>query len=110
MARLNRFPGNCGMRILYRLNHDPAANVATVQRVLERSRMNPWNDNGLFGIVVFTDRLGGGSSGGALASFIRKNKLGKVSMPVTVRNPNTTVMIGSWSWLIDRDAVVRWGG
>lgn len=101
MARLSKFHGNCGMRILHRLDDNPSRMVKQVQRAVAKTpRMGFYN--GQFGLVVFTDNDRKPCRGHNLAKFIKQNDIGRVTQSRYIRNPNSIYKIATWQWEIDR--------
>lgn len=61
------------------------------------------------GLVVFSDvHTSQYKHGKALASLIKRLKLGKVVVSYTVTNPNTENRVRAWMWSVNQKALETW--
>jgi hypothetical protein len=96
---LNR-TGNCGIRIIDGLDDTAELTVARVYN---------YESFGDIGAVLFNDNDDWGY-GLKLASFIQRNKLGKIKKTGWFVNPNSGNNIQSWTWIIDHSTTYKWYG
>lgn len=115
MPKLNKTEISCGIVQLSGLCRNPDIydsndRIPPEEVLLEAFEKNDSirnRDWGPWGMVIFSDSVRRGN-GRRLASFIRKNNLGKVQSSKIFNNPNTYRAIQIWLWYIDRSALVKW--
>ena len=59
--------------------------------------------------LVFSDNMYAerGHGGFALAAYIRKHRIGRLSDNVEARNPNSGSHIGTWVWAVSREDIAK---